>query len=469
LKKRISIGWYVAADLISAIISWWTFSFWRLQHITRFETLNIHSYQKHIYLLTLLVAAGWLLLYYISGAYRDIYQKSRLIEFLQTFVATIIGVFILFFFQILQDIPIHYTYYYKAFAILFLLQFGFTIFLRLLILNVANLQLEKGYIKYNTLIIGANTNAIQLYKDINAKKVGLGYHISGFIYANSFGKNGLINYLPNFGSITELEKIIDERAIEQVIVAIEKSEQHETEKIINRLSKKDVIVKVIPDMYDILSGSVRMNNVNSAVLIEIKPGLMPEWQQQLKRLIDITGSLGGLFLLSPLLMYIMIRVKLSSPGPVIYKQQRIGYKGKPFTIFKFRSMFRDAENNTPLLSFKGDPRITPWGKIMRQWRLDELPQLWNILKGEMSFVGPRPERKFFIEKIMEQNQYYTHLLKVKPGLTSWGMVKFGYAENVNQMIQRMQYDLVYLENISLAIDLKIMTYTLVTIFKKQGK
>jgi lipopolysaccharide/colanic/teichoic acid biosynthesis glycosyltransferase len=222
-------------------------------------------------------------------------------------------------------------------------------------------------------------------------------------------------------------------------------------------------------MYDILAGSVRMDNVHGAVLIEIKPGLMPDWQQHIKRIIDVTGAVMSLILLAPLFAYIAIRVRLSSAGPVIYRQQRIGYKGKAFNILKFRSMYRDAEKGTPMLSCRDDVRITAWGKIMRQWRLDELPQLWNILKGEMSFVGPRPERQYYISQIKERNPYYHHLLKVKPGLSSWGMVKFGYAENIDEMIERMKYDLIYLENISLALDLKIMIHTLLTILKRQGR
>ena len=222
-------------------------------------------------------------------------------------------------------------------------------------------------------------------------------------------------------------------------------------------------------MYDILSGQVKMSSIFGAPLIQITYDIMPPWQRNMKRLIDICASIFALTVLSPFYVIIGLIVKLTSKGPVIYSHERIGLHGDPFYIHKFRSMYVDAEKNGPTLSSKNDPRITPFGKFLRKSRLDELPQFFNVLRGEMSIVGPRPERQYFIDMITTTAPHYKHLHKVRPGITSWGQVKFGYAENVDEMIARLKYDIIYIENMSLAVDLKIMIYTIIIVFQGRGK
>jgi exopolysaccharide biosynthesis polyprenyl glycosylphosphotransferase len=254
-----------------------------------------------------------------------------------------------------------------------------------------------------------------------------------------------------------------------VIITVDKTERALLTKILQQLSDKDVNIKITPDAVDIISGAVQTSDVMGMPLIDVHTGLLPSWQKNIKRFVDLFIAILAFVLLLPLLIYTAIRTMFSSKGPVFYKQERVGYKGNPFIIYKFRSMVEDAEQHGPMLSSEEDARITHWGRTMRKWRLDELPQLWNIIKGEMSLVGPRPERKFYVAQIVEQHSEYNYLFKVKPGLTSWGMVKFGYASSVEEMIQRMPFDLMYVENVSLLLDLRIMILTLATILKGKGK
>ena len=468
--NTVSILWYILSDYATALLSSMIF------HFSRRVLLSETIFYNHRLVLTerfwlgiSTIPIGWLILFTLMGSYRSLYQKSRLSEATNTFIYAVIGCTTVFFAIVFNDPVKDYHYFYQTYFIFLFSHFLLTLTGRIAILNLVRKQIAKGKVIFNVLLVGSDAIATRVYKDSREGLRSSGYHYAGYVSNVHQQNNGISRYLPRLGDSDQIEKTIDQHNIQLVVVALERSSREDVETIIEKLSNKDVRIKMLPSTLDIISGSVRTSNVLGAVLSDIHTGLMPEWQQNCKRLLDVLIAVMTLALLSPLILYVAVRVRLSSAGSIFYQQERIGYKGKKFWIYKFRSMYPDAEKEGPALSSLQDPRITPWGRTMRKWRIDELPQLWNILKGEMSLVGPRPEREYYVNQLCLRTPYFRYLLKVKPGLTSWGMIQFGYAENIEEMLERMRYDLMYIENISLGLDLKIMLHTFRIIFMAQGR
>ncbi len=471
-KKNLS-HLYLAVDWLTAVITWLLFSILRKKGENKGFGIPTEASQMlndpHFWIGVIAIPIIWVIFYALVGAYRDVYHKSRLKELYQTFICTLIGSLALFFATILDDHITSYHDYYSSFLILLLLQFFLTYTGRLLITSNIIKRIHDGRIRFNTIIVGSNDNAVNIYNETRSQLKPSGQFFVGFLNVYDKDHYKLGEYMEHLGNYNDIVDIVKKYDVEEVIIAIERSETQSLNVLLSVMDSTDAVVKIIPAMQDLVFGNVKQQAIWDAPLVQVTPELMSPWQQSVKRIFDVMMSALVLLIGSPIYLITAIIVKATSEGPVFYVQERIGKNGKPFKMIKYRSMRVDAENVGPQLSSNNDPRITPFGRFMRKVRLDEIPQFYNVLKGDMSLVGYRPERQYYIDKIMERAPYYRMLLKVRPGITSWGEVKYGYAENVDQMIERLKYDILYIENVTLTLDVKIMIYTVLIVLQGRGK
>ncbi len=466
VEKKILRLKFIFFDIISALLVWFLFMIFRRlnNEFTVLDGFNLFIPYRDYYFSFLFFPLLCLSIHLLTGYYLNPIKISRITDLIRTSISSFIITFIVFFILVLDDITVSYEYYYQSFLVLFLLLFFTTGLFRLVQKIIIIQHFKKKRYTINTLIIGTGKNALNIANGIQKKSI---YNtLIGFIQSN--GDEIVVDNNQIIGKFHSIRKIIRKEHIQEIVVALDNTDEVKIFEMINNLFQYNVNIKLSPHLYQMLIGRTKIYKYGINPLINLTDPTMADWEFAIKRTFDVFFSLLGLIFSFPLMIIIGIAIKSDSKGSVFFKQERIGRGGNPFYIYKFRTMYVDSEKNVPQLSTPDDNRITKVGRFLRKYRLDEIPQFFNILLGQMSVVGPRPERQFYIDKIVEKAPYYFLLYRISPGLTSWGPIRVGYANTIEQMIERLNYDVVYMENMTLAMDLKIIFYTIEVLFKGKG-
>ncbi len=464
---------YALCDFLSVAVGWFVFNILRYFTIPAallFGSLGNFLQSRQVLFGQFLIPLMMTAIYAVSGAYNrsGAFIKSRLDEVLNAALVSLLGMLGVFFTVLIDDnIPERMTNY-ELMVTLWLCIFLPTATVRLWVVTVMSRRARNGSNGMRTLVTGLSKyNAGQLER-IKSSCLKAGLSIIGCTDVAEGTPEKCLGGLRRFDS-GDLRTLCRRLDVQAILVLPDKRDFAATVTLLNELYSLEIPVFVTHDLFSMLAARPRVSSVIGEPLVDITAANLSPWAANTKRLGDILVSSIALIALLPVYAVLALAVKLDSPGPAIYRQRRIGYRKKPFTIYKFRTMRSDAESAGPELASKDDPRVTRTGHILRKYRLDELPQFWNVLKGDMSLVGPRPEREFYLRQLVERHPAITLLHQVRPGITSWGMVKYGYAADVDQMLERLPYDMLYIENVSLGVDLKILFHTVNTVLRGRGQ
>lgn len=472
MERRKDIIITLLGDAAALIVVWHVFYF------VRFELDWLSSAEliapATVFLPSLVMAAFWISLFAFFGLYKRLYLVSRFDEIIRVGKISIIGTLLFFFLLFTDDLnwnadnissAKHYTFVY------WLLTFSLVSANRLILRTIQRMSVKRGFGLHRAIIVGVDDTAKQIYDDIRRHRT-TGLEVCGFVdqKPEKQDKPPKVEQEMILGPLDDINRIIDAYQIEDVIVAVEPEDRMKLVSVLDNIDKPSVSVKIVPDFYQIISGLNQTNQIFGLPLIEVMPDPMPNWEKSVKRMMDIVLSSLILVVNLPVMLLTALIIRLSSKGPAVFAQERVGLHGHPFVMYKFRSMYVDAEKKTgPTWASDNDPRITPVGLWLRKLRLDELPQLYNVLKGDMSLVGPRPEREYFVNQFKKQIPLYTRRLRVRPGITGWAQVKWKYDETFDDVVEKTKYDLFYVENISLKMDLKILINTIFTMLAGKGQ
>ena len=463
-KQRLK---YVVSDYITSGIALLVFNIFRYYTLD-LSRLGLRGVENYIFQRQL-IAETWLLpiimlgVYWLSGYYNHPFNKSRLQEMVTTMASAIINTLLFFLIFLTNDMGKLLTTNFYLLVVLGSLLFLLPYSGRWMLTSMSIRKIKRHQISFKTLIIGNSASAHHTADSLRNSVALMGYDVVGFVDIP-----GETKYDTNGISFIDIEKKAVELGVSQIIISPDSFDDVRLLDLLSRLYTLPVSVKIAPATFSYVTYGIHLNDIYGEPLVELSSPRISESTKNIKRTIDVIFSGVTMILLSPVYALTALAVRISSPGPIIYRQTRIGLRRKPFEILKFRTMHVNAEVNGPALSSAQDPRVTKVGAFLRKYRLDEIPQFWNVFKGEMSIVGPRPEREYFIRQIVKEAPYYNMIHQVRPGITSWGMVKFGYASNIPDMVRRAQFDLVYLQNMSILVDCKIIIYTIKTVLSGLG-
>lgn len=460
---------YAVSDLLMSALAFCLFNVYRSYalhiHTDWGESLGEFLLSAKMMAEECLVPLGMMCIYWLSGYYNRPFDKSKLQELVTTVFSAIINSLVFYLLFLIDDPTGHRTSDYKLILVLFGLLLALTYIGRLTITLLTQARLKDRRWAFNTVIVGNSPSARNMALRLSRSNTRMGCNVLGYLPMP--GENDACDQAPVL-TLEQVSRMAERHEIDQFVMAPEHPNEQRVLDMVFLLFQLNVPVKIAPDTMSYVTAGIHLQDIYGEPFVDLTSPRCSDSANNIKRVMDVILSAAALVALSPVLGVLAVLVKRSSPGPVIYSQERIGYRQKPFDIYKFRSMRNDAEQSGPRLSSDSDNRVTPLGRVMRKYRLDELPQFWNVLKGDMSLVGPRPEREYFIRQIVSRAPYYTLVHQVRPGLTSWGMVKYGYASTIDQMVERTRFDLIYLSNMSTLVDLKIMIYTLKTVITGRG-